>query len=300
MGGCCRVKVLINTKDLSREQWLEYRRKGIGGSDVGAIVGLDKYKSAFSVYLEKIGALSFDGEESESAYWGKTLEEAIAAEFSKRAGLEVRKRHELLQHDTYDFMIATLDREVICPERGIGILECKTASEYLKDEWVGENIPDGYYLQVQHYLAVTDYSFAYIAALIGGNKFIYKEVLRDEEVIHYLYQLESDFWNNHVLPKIPPPIDGSDSSTQSLNELYMQSTNEAVELSAECMGWIEELEQIKEQIKELALRKQEFENNIKHFLGEKEIGTYEGAEIVTWKATKKGHRALKIKNWRVK
>lgn len=293
------MKIIANLKEVTREQWLEYRKQGIGGSDVGAIVGFDKYKSAFSVYLEKIGAVSPVEEESEAAYWGRTLEETVAEEFAKRSGLEIRKRYELLQHDTYKFMLATLDREVICPKRGVGILECKTTSEYLKTEWSGDNIPDSYYVQVQHYLAVTNYPFAYIAVLIGGNKFLYKEVARDEDVIEYLYRIEANFWNNHVVPKIPPVIDGSRSTTNALEELFTESTNESVILSDECMSWIEELENIKEQMKKLAMRKQHLENNIKHFLGEKESGIFNGVEVVTWKPTRKGHRVLKTRRMEV-
>lgn len=289
------MKVLVNTKDLPREEWLKYRQKGIGGSDVGSIVGLNKYKSAFSLYLDKIGALENDSEQSESAYWGNTLEETVAAEFSKRAGLEVRERNELLQHDNYEYMLANLDREVICPNRGIGILECKTASEYLKEEWLGDKIPDSYYLQVQHYLAVTGYTFAYIAVLIGGNKFIHKEVNRDDEIIEYLYQLESDFWNNHVLPKIPPAIDGSDSTTSSLNSIYNESQNMQKELSTDAIGWLEELEKVKDQIKTLESEKTLFENQLKNELGPYEIGVFDGVELITWKATKKGNRILKTK-----
>jgi putative phage-type endonuclease len=259
------------------------------------IAGMNQYKSPFALYLEKIGELQ-DDEQSEAAYWGNTLEEVVAAEFSKRTGLDIRERHELLQHDTYEFMLANLDREVICPERGIGILECKTASEYLKDEWVGENIPDSYYLQVQHYLAVTGYSFAYIAVLIGGNKFVYKEVIRDDEVIEFLYKLESDFWNNHVIPKIPPPVDGSDSCKDSLNKLYKNSIDEMIEFSPDEMKLVEELRMVKSEIKLLEKRKDELENNIKFLLGDKQIGTYDGIEIVTWKPNKNGRRTLKLIN----
>jgi putative phage-type endonuclease len=288
------LKIIVNTKDLPREQWLEYRKKGIGGSDVGVITGMNKYKSPFTLYLEKIGEFQ-DDEQSESAYWGNTLEDIVAQEFSKRAGLEVRERHELLQHDDYDFMIANLDREVICPNRGIGVLECKTASEYLKDEWMGDKIPDSYYLQVQHYLAVTGYPFAYIAVLIGGNKFVYKDIERDEEVIHYLIQLESQFWNEHVLKRIPPAIDQHDSTTQSLNALYSISNGNEKEISPECLEWIEQLKGIKRKIKKLEEQKQLYENQIKYHLGESEIGVFDGEAFVTWKPTKKGNRVLKIK-----
>lgn len=290
------MKVLVNTKDLPYAEWLEYRKAGIGGSDVGVIVGLNKYKSAFTLFLEKTNQLPTDDEQSEAAYWGNTLEDIVAQEFSKRTGLEVNERHELLQHDTYDFMLANLDREVTCPNRGIGILECKTSSEYLKDEWSEDKIPDSYYLQVQHYLAVTGYSFAYIAVLIGGNKFVHKEIERDEEVINYLIQLESDFWNNHISKNVPPAIDGSESTSSSIKLFYSESNDGSVELSSEEVKILQKINETKKEIQQLELQKSEYENQIKNYLGESEIGEYEGSVIVTWKANKRNVRQFKIKN----
>lgn len=290
------MKVLVNTKDLPYAEWLEYRKAGIGGSDVGVIVGLNKYKSAFTLFLEKTNQLPTDDEQSEAAYWGNTLEDIVAQEFSKRTGLEVNERHELLQHDTYDFMLANLDREVTCPNRGTGILECKTSSEYLKDEWSEDKIPDSYYLQVQHYLAVTGYSFAYIAVLIGGNKFVHKEIERDEEVINYLIQLESDFWNNHISKNVPPAIDGSESTSSSIKLFYSESNDGSVELSSEEIKILQKINETKKEIQQLELQKSEYENQIKNYLGESEIGEYEGSVIVTWKANKRNVRQFKIKN----
>lgn len=290
------MKVLVNTKDLPYADWLEYRKLGIGGSDVGVIVGLNKYKSAFTLFLEKTNQLPTDDEQSEAAYWGNTLEDIVAQEFSKRTGLEVNERHELLQHDTYDFMLANLDREVTCPNRGTGILECKTSSEYLKDEWSEDKIPDSYYLQVQHYLAVTGYSFAYIAVLIGGNKFVHKEIERDEEVINYLIQLESDFWNNHILKNVPPAIDGSESTSSSIKIFYSESHSGSVELNNDEVKKLQKIDEIKKEIQQLELQKSEYENQIKNYLGESEIGEYEGSVLVTWKANKRNVRQFKIKN----
>ncbi|WP_374187492.1 YqaJ viral recombinase family protein [Priestia aryabhattai] len=290
------MKVLVNAKDLPYADWLEYRKLGVGGSDVGVIVGLNKYKSAFTLFLEKTNQLPTDDEQSEAAYWGNTLEDIVAQEFSKRTGLEVNERHELLQHDTYDFMLANLDREVTCPNRGTGILECKTSSEYLKDEWSEDKIPDSYYLQVQHYLAVTGYPFAYIAVLIGGNKFVHKEIERDEEVINYLIQLESDFWNNHILKNVPPAIDGSESTSSSIKLFYSESNDGSVELSSEEVKILQKINETKKDIQQLELKKSEYENRIKNYLGESEIGEYEGSILVTWKANKRNVRQFKIKN----
>lgn len=254
---------------------------------------MSKWKSPFALYLDKIGEWEDNGT-SEAAEWGHILEEVVAAQFSKRTGLEVRERHELLQHETYPYMLANLDREVICPDRGIGILECKTASEYLKQEWEGDSLPNSYYLQVQHYLCVTDYQFAYIAVLIGGNKFVYKEIERDDEIIDYLIQLESDFWNNHVLAKVPPALDGHDSTTSYLNGAY-EAIEEQIELSSDSFDRLVRREELKSQMDDLKTEIASLENNVKQEMGECSIGLYNDEVVVTWKANKNGKRLFKPK-----
>ena len=106
-----------------------------------------------------------------SAYFGNVLEEVVAQEFAKRTGLKVQRRNAILQHPAYPWMLANVDRLIVGERIG---LECKTASEYLKKEWEGEEIPVTYLLQCQHYMAVTGYEAWWIAVLIGGNKFVYK------------------------------------------------------------------------------------------------------------------------------
>ena len=287
------MKVLVSTKDMPLDEWKEWRRKGIGGSDVGVIAGMNKYRSPFALYLEKLNEWP-DEDQSEPAYWGHQLEDVVAKEFSERTGLEVRVREELLQHGEYDFMLANLDREVICPERGVGILECKTASEYVKSEWDGDSLPSSYYLQVQHYLAVTDYTFAYIAVLIGGNKFIYKEIERDDELIDYLIKLEHDFWHDHVESGIPPALDGMDNTSNYINNKF-EATDEQLELSDEAIQNLKDLEKVKEKIKDLEEEKSALENNVKQELGECSFGTCDGEVVVTWKANKRGTRQFKPK-----
>ncbi|MDU4479989.1 YqaJ viral recombinase family protein, partial [Clostridium sp.] len=74
------VEILTNTKDMTNEEWLEWRKKGIGGSDVATICGLNKYKSALELWMEKRGYKQ-DEEAGESAYWGTTLEHIVREEF---------------------------------------------------------------------------------------------------------------------------------------------------------------------------------------------------------------------------
>lgn len=269
---------LVSTANLSREQWLEERRKGIGGSDAAAVAGLSPWKSPVEVWLEKTGQVEPE-EPGEAAYWGTVLEDVVAREFSIRTGLKVRRRNAILQHPRYPWMLANVDRFVVGENVG---LECKTTSAYNAKEWEGEEIPAQYILQVQHYMAVTGAYSWWLAVLIGGNRFIYKKIGRDDELIEQLIEIEKDFWENHVLANVPPELDGSPASTELVKKLYPQATLPSVDLPSQAKELIEELENVKADIKILEEQKNECENKLKQLLGEHEAGRIDDM-IVTWK-----------------
>jgi putative phage-type endonuclease len=274
------VEILASTKGLDRATWLEMRKNGLGGSDAAAIAGLNKWKSPVAVYLEKIGQAPEEKVNSEAAYWGTMLEDVVAQEFSKRTGLKVRRKNAILQHPEYPFMLANVDRLIVGEKAG---LECKTASEYLKEEWKGDEVPTQYLIQCQHYMAVTGFDSWWIAVLIGGNKFVYKKIERDEDIIQYLIQIESDFWNNHVLKKNPPMFDGSDASSELLKALYPTAKfDEEIELPPDASELIAKYEQAKQEEAEAAERRKEAENQLKAMLGDYEKG-FVGERIITWK-----------------
>lgn len=273
------AQVLLATKDLSREEWLRARMAGIGGSDVSAIAGLNKYKSPMGVYLDKIGESPIEDITSEAAYFGTLLEDVVAQEFTKRTGMKVRNRFAILQHPNHPFMLANVDRMIVGKKEG---LECKTASEYLKGEWEGDEVPTPYLLQIQHYMAVTGYDAWWIAVLLGGNKFIFKRIERDEEIIEYLIKLEGDFWANHVIKKNPPEFDGSEVSTRLLQALYPQAEPKSeVQLDKTVETLIEARDAYIEDITALETKKKEIENQIKAQMGENEIG-HVGSRTVKW------------------
>lgn len=205
------AKIIVSTDNLPYAEWLEYRRRGIGGSDAAVVCGISRYKSPFELWLDKTGQLP-EQEAGEPAYWGTLLEPVVRNEFQKRSGIEVTTPKQLLQSEEYPFMLANLDGICEHPELGTCVFEAKTASAYKASEW--ENaIPDEYMLQIQHYMAVTGYKGAYIAVLIGGNSFKWKFIERDEELITMLIKLESDFWA-YVQNNTPPPIDGSEATAK--------------------------------------------------------------------------------------
>lgn len=183
------MALATSTLDMSRQDWLELRKSGIGGSDAASILGFNKWKSAFQLYIEKTSDF-VEEIDNEFIYWGNVLEDVVATEFARRTGKKVRRRNQMLRHDDYPFMTANLDR-VVVGERAI--LECKTTSQYNKEAWEGDNVPAAYICQVQHYLAVTGYDKAYIAVLIGGNNFVWKEIERDDEFIELMIEHEKNF-----------------------------------------------------------------------------------------------------------
>lgn len=253
------VLAKITTADMSRDEWLDARRAGIGGSDVGAIMGFNQYKSAYQVFLEKTGQYH-EEVDNEAVYFGNALEDFVAQEFAKRTGKKVRRLNKMLVHPEHDFMLANLDR-VVVGERAV--LECKTASEYVKEAWEGEEIPASYLCQVHHYLTVTGFEKAYIAVLVGGNKFIWKEIERDEEFIQILIDCEKDFWENHVLKDVAPPIDGSDATNELIKKMYPQDDGTAIMLTKDDDVLLDAIDSISSEIKALEQQKKEYENKLK-------------------------------------
>lgn len=261
--------ILTTTRNMSRDEWLEARKNGIGGSDISAICGLNKYKSIMEVYLDKLGIVEKDDSTNEAAYWGNVLEETVAKEFSIRTGKKVRNRNAILRHKEYPWMIANLDRVVVGEK---AILECKTSSAYLGHLWEGEEVPEAYLLQVQHYLAVTGLEKAYIACLIGGQKFVYKVIHRDEELIETLIEIEKDFWTNNIQKKIPPALDGSDASKSILDIMYPRAIkSEVLTLSNDIENLINKRNVLIENKKNLKEEIQEIDNKIKETMGENEV-----------------------------
>lgn len=270
--------VLVNTLDMERDDWLEWRRRGIGGSDASAVAGLNRWRSPVQVWLEKTGQIEDTGD-SEVMYWGRVLEDVVAREFSERTGKKVRRRNAILRHPEHQFMIANVDRMVVGENAG---LECKTTSEWRRVEWADEEIPDEYIIQCQHYMAVTGYEKWYIAVLIGGNKFLWQEVERDEEIIDYLIRIEGDFWRL-VETNTPPPMDGTESSSQALKLLYPESrAGKAIELPTEAEELVSERDAVKAMIAGYEEKLAAIENQLKAMLGEAESGTV-GDKLVSWK-----------------
>ena len=278
------MKVVVKTSNLTREEWLKYRTKGIGGSDVSIIAGINPFKSVHQLWLEKTGQVEPEEEGSEYTHFGTLLEPIVRKEFMERTGIKVRQKHMLLQSEEHPFMFADLDG-VINENGELCIFEAKTASAYKQEVWE-EEVPAPYILQVQHYMAVTGAKKTYIAALVGGNHFFYHEVERDEEMIAKIIVMEKYFWEHHVLAGVEPVPDGSEATTRYFNERFRNSNGETIELPDEVLPVCEEYDNLTRQIKELESAKNAAANQLKSYLGEAEAGTV-GDRKITWKSVSK-------------
>lgn len=275
----CKLILSVHDAEKDHDKWLRTRDMGIGGSDAAVIMGLNPYKSPYQLWMEKTGqAAPPDLSGNPYIYWGTKNEANIADWFQEETGKKVRKLG-TLQNRTYPFMLANVDRQVLGENAG---LEIKTAGVRHYKEWKGDEIPDAYYCQCLHYMAVTGSDYWYIAVLLGGNESMWKRIDRNEEDVQTLISHEREFWSL-VQTHTAPPIDGSASCAQALADRYhgedktIVLPDDAAQIIDDLRGDKEILEQLKAQI---TLR----ENQLKDMLGEAEIGTV-GDYRVTWKTT---------------
>ena len=247
-----------------RNQWLENRNKGIGGSDLAALLGISPYKSTYELWLEKTGQIKpKDISDKLPVKVGTALEPLVIKEFQEQTGLIVEKSGEIIQHPEHSFMTGTLDATGTDPQGKKFILECKTTNAFNTKEWEDDEIPLHYEFQVLHYLTISNYDYGYIACLIGNSKFIYKKIEIDETQKHNIILYCKKFWNM-VETKTPPPVDGSKSCTELLKEMYPNAeTNSIIHMPDPNIDKkFEELNNLERELKDKKEQEKEIQNEI--------------------------------------
>lgn len=274
-------RMTIPTKNITRAEWLQLRRRGIGGSDASVIMGVNPYRSILQLWEEKTGKFPVIDNGNEYTYWGNVMEPIIRKEFMKRTGLKVRQKHAMIFHPDYPYIFADVDG-IVTDERGEKcIFEAKTASQYKEEQW--ENgVPEEYVLQVQHYLAVCGMDKAYVAALIGGNRFVFHTIFRDEQLIGELLCREKAFWEGCVLTDIRPEADDSKATEEYLNSKYSKTVPDTIQLDNSMKEVLTEYTEVNTRLKELEKQKTGLANQIKAALEEHEKGEVDGT-VVFWK-----------------
>jgi putative phage-type endonuclease len=262
-------------RPIDDDEWLTIRRKHIGGSEIAAICGLNKWRSAIDVWLDKMGRAP-KREDNEAMRQGRELEDYCARRF-----MEVSNK-KLINRNYMDFagpdylFLADIDRQVTKEDAG---WEGKT-SKYIAG-WGNEQVPPSYYVQCQWYMGVLGWDHWYISGLIYGQDFITRKIDRDDSIIEVLQQQALDFWNNSVLTGEMPAPDGSESAEQALKEIYPVSNGMTVTLDG-LANDAERYSVIGEQIKALTKEQDAIKQAIEQAMGESESAVL-GAYRADWK-----------------
>ena len=271
------MKKLISTLNLDKENWLQYRKHGIGGSDAGAVCGLNPYRTAMQVYYDKASD-EIEDIDNEAMRQGRELEEYVARRFCEASGKKVRRANAMYYDEKNPFMLADVDRMIVGENAG---LECKTASPFMADHWKDGNIPVSYQIQCYHYMAVCNADAWYIAVLIYGKEFKYHRIDRDDDIIANLIQIEKEFWNNHIIPKIIPAPDGSKTADLAIAERFKTSHGFTIPLA----GFDERLrrrQELLEVMDHMEKEKRQIDQELKIYLGDAETAENEHYRV-SWK-----------------
>lgn len=267
----------ISTLNMERDEWLEHRRRSIGGSDASGIIGLNNWTSPYSIWADKLGKLP-PKEDNEAMRQGRDLEDYVAHRFMESTGKKVRRENNILINPDFPFAHANVDRMVVGEDAG---LECKTTSTLNMKSFKNGSFPDTYYVQCVHYLMVTGCSKWYLAVLVLGREFMVFEIERDEDEIAALAKSEEEFWK-YVESQTPPPADGEASTSETISTLYPESNDNTVSLMAYESDLLLYM-QYGAIIKDMEKKRDEVANRIKAFLGESGGGESDNYKV-SWKS----------------
>lgn len=276
-----KVKFEGSEDDVER-QWLEARKKGIGGSDVAAIVGVSKYSSPLDMWLVKTGrAESPDLSAKQAVEWGTRLEPLVADKFSEmHPELAVEKPECMFVSEERPWAVASVDRVVWDEDGRDGILEIKTVGLRASKDWES-GVPDYYMTQVVHYLAVTGFSYAWVAVLIGGQEYREYRIERDEEDVKAVSDAVDSFWNDYVIKDVMPGIVGSEDESRALSAMFSDRSDEMLVMLDDEVPQLDDIVRLKADKKKIDAEIKKAENEVKSIIGDA-AGIETESRVVKW------------------
>ena len=267
----------IATAEMNRGEWLQLRKTGLGGSDAGAVCGLNPYSSPVIVFRDKT-CEETEEQEGEILRQGRDLEDYVAQRFMEASGLKVRRSNFMYRSKEHPFMIADVDRLVAGEDAG---LECKTVSAYSADQWKDGDIPLHYLIQCYHYMSVLNKKTWYIAAVILGRGFTYRKLVWDDDLIAGIIEAEKNFWYRHVVPGVIPDPDGSEICDEVLNQYFHTAGKKDLLKLTGFDEKLERREKIAAEIKKLQEEQKQIEQEVKLFMKDHERAANDRYRI-TW------------------
>lgn len=268
-----------------REEWLEDRRSCITGTQISAILGLNKWMRPIDVWAEKTG-INIPFEVTDAIRAGRRFETAILAETSERAGRELiyADPFELIRVPSFPLLGATLDArwaDTGCP------VDAKNIRYKDSDEWGDDGtdiMPDGYKLQLHVQAMALEADTADLAVCFSGQDFNLFHMMRDNDVDDLLKEEVTNWWTKHVIGGVQPDADGSENFTRYLKTRFDRNKLDLIPATDDLRALIFRVKTIKSDISELETRLEHAEQVVKLAIGE-----HEGiAGLCTWRNNKPG------------
>lgn len=289
----------------TRQAWLDDRRRGIGGSDVAAILGLSPWKTSLDVYLDKIGQAVHEASNKRQRR-GQAIEPLILRRFEERMGIQVQRCREPLVSERHKFMRANLDGRM--PDLPRAIVEAKGA--WSPEGWGDDgssDVPAYYQTQACHYFEVADADVCFFPVLFGMDGLDWEPVAandgstvwtpkiaddadfrvftveRDQSFVNDVIEAERAFWHDHVLARLPP----APRSREDAFKLWSRDNGKAVEVTADIAACVEKLKDLRAQQKALKERDDFIVDQLTVAFGESAVMKHAGAELATFKHQKR-------------
>lgn len=284
----------VVTSELPREQWLEARKSGIGSSEIAAVLGANKQKSALLFWLERTGrAEPEDLGDNDLVQCGRELEDVILSIiYPRKSGRPSRRDGRLLRSIQHPWATCTLDGWTCEAGHDYHPLEIKNVAGFSEPDWE-DGAPLKYQLQCQHQMLVTGAPRVTICALIGGCKPVWQDIQRDERVQQLIIKHGSDMWRR-IQEDDPPAPDGTESSEAALALWFPQhEPGKVAVLPGEHRDIESEFEQLTKELSEKETRLRHIKNTIKAAIGDAEVGVFHGGGSFSWKTNARGVRSLR-------
>jgi putative phage-type endonuclease len=280
---------------LNNQDFALLRAKSLGGSDIGAVLGLSKYRSAVDVWMEKTGK-EMAVKDSLPLRFGQFAEEFLASEYALATGLSLASHVAAVIHHEYQYMHGHIDRFVLNGDTPLigedgsitasRILECKTANPFAQSEWGeagSDQVPLSYLVQCVWYMMLTNIDRTDLAVLFGNADFRIYEITRDLELEQMVMERAIIFWEDHVLKDIPPPA----ASESDYKTLFGKSTvSKSVEAPAQTCELIKKLKSLNQQVNRYEAEISQIKQSIMGQMQDAEVLTFHGQTLATWKAPK--------------
>jgi putative phage-type endonuclease len=280
---------------LNNQDFALLRAKSLGGSDVGAVLGLSKYRSAVDVWMEKTGK-EVAVRDSLPLRFGQFAESFVASEYALATGLSLANHDAAVVHSDYAYMHGHIDRFVLSGDLPLigadgqitasRILECKTANPFAQSEWGeagSDQVPLSYLVQCVWYMMLTNIDRTDLAVLFGNADFRIYEISRDLELEQMVLERAKSFWENYVITDTPPPAT-SESDYKTL--FGKSSVSKSVEAPAETCELIKKLKSLNEQLEHYEAEISQIKQSIMGQMQDAEVLTFHGQILATWKAPK--------------